>query len=45
MVWVGISRPAKMCLSAAQRELVEETGLTGVALTLRGVININTRGR
>jgi 8-oxo-dGTP diphosphatase len=29
-------------LSAAQRELAEETGLTGVALTLRGVINIDT---
>lgn len=29
-------------LSAAQRELTEETGLTGVALTLRGVINIDT---
>lgn len=29
-------------LSAAQRELVEETGLTGVTLTLRGVINIDT---
>jgi 8-oxo-dGTP diphosphatase len=29
-------------MSAAQRELVEETGLSGVALTLRGVINIDT---
>jgi 8-oxo-dGTP diphosphatase len=29
-------------LSAAQRELAEETGLTQVALTLRGVINIDT---
>jgi 8-oxo-dGTP diphosphatase len=29
-------------LSAARRELVEETGLSDVALTLRGVINIDT---
>ena len=29
-------------LSAAQRELAEETGLKDVALTLRGVINIDT---
>lgn len=29
-------------LSAAQRELAEETGLTAVPLTLRGVIHINT---
>ncbi len=29
-------------VAGAQRELAEETGLTGVALTLRGVININT---
>jgi 8-oxo-dGTP diphosphatase len=29
-------------LSAAQRELAEETGLTDIALTLRGVINIDT---
>jgi 8-oxo-dGTP diphosphatase len=29
-------------LAAAQRELAEETGLIGVALTLRGVINIDT---
>lgn len=29
-------------LTAAQRELAEETGLTDVALTLRGVINIDT---
>jgi 8-oxo-dGTP diphosphatase len=29
-------------LGAAQRELVEETGLEGVTLTLRGVINIDT---
>ncbi len=29
-------------LSAGQRELLEETGLTDVPLTLRGVINIDT---
>jgi 8-oxo-dGTP diphosphatase len=29
-------------LSAAQRELIEESGLTDVTLTLRGVINIDT---
>ena len=29
-------------LAAAQRELLEETGLTGVPLVLRGVINIDT---
>jgi len=28
--------------AGAQRELAEETGLTGVALTLRGIVNINT---
>src|SRR5215207_6943166 len=29
-------------LSAAQRELTEETGLSDVPLTLRGLINIDT---
>lgn len=29
-------------LKAAQRELAEETGLTDISLTLRGIININT---
>jgi 8-oxo-dGTP diphosphatase len=29
-------------LAAAQRELAEETGLTEVALTLRGIIHIDT---
>jgi 8-oxo-dGTP diphosphatase len=31
-------------LAAAQRELTEETGLTEVALTLRGIIHIDTGG-
>jgi 8-oxo-dGTP diphosphatase len=30
-------------LSAAERELAEESGLTGVALHLRGVVHIDTR--
>jgi 8-oxo-dGTP pyrophosphatase MutT (NUDIX family) len=29
-------------LAAAQRELAEETGLENVALTLRGIVHINT---